>query len=909
MDHGGLFSALRTRSLGIAVMATLLGGGVTWAAPQWKVSKQQVSGRSARYEQPLNHPPVISVDLPQDSNLHIRQDLTFSVTVKDPDGDRVTVSLLNPPPGLVFHPSVDAPSPSIKQVRWLVQPGTNGLRSLVFSAHDNVEPAKRSTFVLRVRVGGTYEFTPPNPSHSGILTGDVTGDGIPDVVGGAQLADVAGVVDAGALYVWRGGESPTGTPFATLTAPGSDGLGVGYVLGQGIQLADVSGDGVLDLIAADRQSGGTVHVWKGGASLQGSVAATATLTDSSSIGLGGCGFGAQGVQVAEVTGDGVLDLVVGDASTGAIHIWAGGGSLVGPVAAKATLDGGGCSGMGQSIQIADLDGDGVFDIVASDMTADIGGVAGVGAIYVWSGGLTLTGVVGPSATLHVPGAPANSVLGRLDGQGFLLGDVTGDGALDVVSGSVAASVGGVPSTGELYVWVNGPSMNGLMPQSARLYVPGAAAFDRMGKASLVNTFWQAHRGVQLADLSGDGVLDIVGTAIFADFDGIVDAGAVYMWAGSPALQGSVAPTATATVLSATDNDWLGYLDIEGEGVQFADVTGDGTLDLVVGCARRDLGGTQDVGACYVWAGGPGFLGNGGPTASLSVPGVGSSHVLGEVRFSGQGLMLADVSADGVSDIVIGAAYADTPYAQRAGAIYVWEGGGALSGPMAPTSSLLVPTASYSDGLCTVTGQGIQLADVTGDGALDIVSGAPFANGGDGEVYVWAGGNLPQGEVAPMATLSVPGAASGIGWTGTWNSGLGSPSGQAVQLVDVSNDGQLDVVVGASSADVGGTKDTGAVYAWIGGPSLSGAVAPVAALEVPGASIEDSLGGADPQGLHFADVTGDGILDLIGVANQADVGGVQDTGAIYLWKGPLIVPSPPTSSLSVPGAAPLDQLGT
>ena len=60
----------------------------------------------------------------------------------------------------------------------------------------------------------------------------------------ARNADPGGVVNAGAIYVWAGATTPSGTPTATLTVPGAlpgDQLAAG-----GFRLADVTGDGVLD---------------------------------------------------------------------------------------------------------------------------------------------------------------------------------------------------------------------------------------------------------------------------------------------------------------------------------------------------------------------------------------------------------------------------------------------------------------------------------------------------------------------------------------------------------------------------------------------------------------------------------------------------------------------------------------
>ena len=82
---------------------------------------------------------------------------------------------------------------------------------------------------------------------------------------------------------------------------------------------------------------------------------------------------------------------------------------------------------------------------------------------------------------------------------------------------------------------------------------------------------------------------------------------------------------------------------------------------------------------------------------------------------------------------------------------------------------------------------------------------------------------------------------------------------------MTGDGNLDIVVGAELADVGGVVDTGAIYVWQGGPTLHATPTPLATLTVAGAVANDQLGNASGQAIQFADVTGDGILDVVAAA--------------------------------------------
>ena len=334
------------------------------------------------------------------------------------------------------------------------------------------------------------------------------------------------------------------------------------------------------------------------------------------------------------------------------------------------------------------------------------------------------------------------------------------------------------------------------------------------------------------------------------------------------------------------------------------MTGDGRPDLVVGSPNASVGGVTMSGGIWVWRGGAPFVPAApAPVASLSVAGAMPLDLLGFAR--GRAILIDDVTGDDEVDVVAVAQAADVGGVANAGAIYVWGAGASLTGALSPTATLTVPGAVAHDALGLIeSGQAVELADVTGDGVLDVVAGTVLADGlsaeDAGAVYVWRGGPTLVGLPALTATLHDPGASP--------DDQLGGATGLGIQFADVTGDGALDIVVGTHFADPGGVMDAGAITVWSGGVNLAGTPAPAATLTIPGASPVDGLCHGYGQGVFLGDVTGDGVRDVVGVAYFADVEGVEDAGALYLWQGGSVMTGTPTTTFAVPEASVMDRLG-
>jgi hypothetical protein len=225
---------------------------------------------------------------------------------------------------------------------------------------------------------------------------------------------------------------------------------------------------------------------------------------------------------------------------------------------------------------------------------------------------------------------------------------------------------------------------------------------------------------------------------------------------------------------------------------------------------------------------------------------------------------------------------DTAY--LGGAVPFWSGAGAKAGSVPPTATF-VPPLLYRGTVGECSGHGLLVADVTGDGVPEViaVSTQGGANGA-GAIHVWRAPGAT-GSVAPWATLEVAQTQLLGSYAG--------PTADAVQLSDIDGDGVADLVVATPYANLPGASQAGGLFVWTGGAGLAGAPAPATSLRLPGATMNDRLG---VLGVLVADLTGDGLNDLVTASPDADVAGAVDAGRVDIWAGP--APGPlPTATLS------------
>jgi hypothetical protein len=132
---------------------------------------------------------------------------------------------------------------------------------------------------------------------------------------------------------------------------------------------------------------------------------------------------------------------------------------------------------------------------------------------------------------------------------------------------------------------------------------------------------------QLADLDGDGILDLVCGGFSSSPFGILDAGAGYAWFGGTTLSGTVRSPVRFAVTTATTKDFITEPGSGLRGFCLVDLTNDGILDFIASGRQIDWAGVMDVGAFHFWRGG--FSSDSDPDVTLYVPG---AHASDRVRF-------------------------------------------------------------------------------------------------------------------------------------------------------------------------------------------------------------------------------------------------------------------------------------
>jgi hypothetical protein len=384
--------------------------------------------------------------------------------------------------------------------------------------------------------------------------------------------------------------------------------------------------------------------------------------------------------------------------------------------------------------------------------------------------------------------------------------------------------------------------------SATLPVVGSVQVEFLGDAP-GDELGTAVAGV--GDVDQDGFLDVVVGAPLNDAAGGY-AGRCYLFRGPFDAASYSAANAAATFTAEGFGDNLGVA-VASAG----DVNADGVPDVILGARGNDAAGIQ-AGRAYLFYG----------------PVEGDFDVTdADVIISGQeyqevGWSLLggfDLNNDGFDDIAVGGPQT------IGGQAHVFFGplSGALS--TAEADVTITPAAAFD-----LLGWSLAAADVSGDGTVDLIVGAPahpIDQTPPGQVFVFFG---------PLASGTFPANSADVILGGE------APNdrfGISISAGDFDGDALPDLAVGADQLYF----DDGAGKCHLfAGPLAPGAYnASTADATIIAADFDDTVSGLFGEAISsLGDVNGDGLDDLLVGDPDATVNNQSRSGQAYLFLGPI-----------------------
>jgi hypothetical protein len=439
--------------------------------------------------------------------------------------------------------------------------------------------------------------------------------------------------------------------------------------------------------------------------------------------------------VGDVNGDAISDLIIGAPGLGAdsqpqegrVFVIFGSQSLpatldLNTVSADIEIEGRQpYSGVGTAVAAADVNGDGLDDIIMGGPGTD--GQAGekAGAVFIVMGRASFPRTINVlNADVRISGEAA------LDGFGEAIatGDLNNDGISDLIFGVPFADPPSRSNGGKvviIYGRTDLPPQIDLSAIQPNLQVFGPRLSDFIGNA------------VASDDLNHDGRDDLIIGDFKANAVAGVDAGKTFVLFGSDTLAATIDLASQAphvTISGGNQQDHFGF------AVSTGDFNGDGFADLMVGARWANVVEASNAGKSFIflsrktW---PGEIDLTTDKADFTILGTDETSNLGFSLASG------NINGDDKADLVIGALFSSPEGRTQSGESFVFWGRPSINGAIdfhADQSDIDIWGAAPSYSL----GSAVAIGDLNADGRDDIIVSAEDAPSA-GRVYVFSGDKI------------------------------------------------------------------------------------------------------------------------------------------------------------------------
>lgn len=387
-----------------------------------------------------------------------------------------------------------------------------------------------------------------------------------------------------------------------------------------------------------------------------------------------------------------------------------------------------------SLAAGDLNNDGIMDLIAADSTMTVSGRTEAGTVYVFFGKSDFFStsmydlqqgdwdmkILGPASYGDLGGA-GMTPFGGSTSNAVQCGDVNGDGIDDLIMGAHFLTAGSLGNAGKVFVVFG----DGAFSSGQTIDLASQADSIISGNEQ------DAELGTNIAtgDVNGDGIQDIILGEDLGSDSLWSSEGRVFIIYGSASFSASISlNSADVKIYGDNAGDQLGDAVVSG------DLNDDGIDDIAALAYGWDSSGSSSdsVGAVYGFFGGssiPSTINLASTSPDFFVEGYNVTNALYWNMDSG------DYNGDGVDDLMLTSRDGERPGFNAEGRVYILLGKSSLDTSISIENEefdyIINGGEDYLQ-LCDTLTSG----DIDGDGADELLLGAPFVNSGTGKLLIF-----------------------------------------------------------------------------------------------------------------------------------------------------------------------------